>query len=212
MISAMILRRFLRAAAMAVLVAVSVPALGDDAKPPAPAREPYIAGQLLVATERMRDPRFRQTVIYMVNHNAQGAMGLVVNRRIGSGSLAKLLKAFGKDDDDAEGDIRLHYGGPVESGQGFVLHSTEYAGDGTVVVNEQFALSTEIGVLKDIATGKGPKLSLFALGYAGWAPGQLERELARDDWVTAPVDPDLVFSETPETTWEKAMNTAGVAL
>lgn len=207
-------RRILGAAVGAFAAVLAATHGGGAAEQPrTPSHAPYIAGQLLVATPKMGDPRFRHTVIYMVNHNAHGAMGLVVNRRIGKGPLAKLLKAFGMESDGVDGEILLHYGGPVQMGQGFVLHSTDYNGPGTTIVNNQFALSTEIKVLKDIARGKGPKRSLFVLGYAGWGPGQLEREMARDDWLTAPADADLVFSDAaPESTWEKAMQTAGIGL
>lgn len=208
------IRRLLGAAigAMAGLL-IATQGVGAGTQPDVPTHAPYIAGQLLVATAKMGDPRFHHAVIYMINHDAQGAMGLVVNHSLGKGPLAKLLKAFGADSKGVTGDILLHYGGPVEMGQGFVLHSTDYKAPGDLIVNSQFALSTGIKVLKDIGRGKGPKHSLFALGYAGWGPGQLERELARDDWLTAPADVDLVFSDAaPEATWEKAMQVAGIGL
>ena len=200
------------AVAVAALVSLSTPSLGGEEGVGAPKHTPFLAGQLLVATQKLGDPRFAHTVIYMVNHDAKGAMGLIVNRAYGTGPLDKLLKGFGVEDEDMAGTIRLHYGGPVDTGQGFILHSTNYEGPGTRVVNKEMALTTKLEVLKAIAKGEGPKRSLFALGYAGWGPGQLEAEIDRDDWVTAPADQDLIFSDDLESTWDRAIKMAGVAL
>ncbi len=206
-------RRIIGAAvAVAALVSLSAPSLGGDEGVAAPKRTPFLAGQLLVATQKLGDPRFAQTVIYMVNHDAKGAMGLIVNRAYGVGPLDKLLKGFGIEDEDVAGTIRLHYGGPVDTGHGFILHSADYEGPGTRVVNKEVAITTKLEVLKAIGKGEGPKRSLFALGYAGWGPGQLEGEIARDDWVTAPADQDLIFSDDLESTWDRAIKMAGVAL
>lgn len=200
------------AVAVAALVSLSTPSPGGEEGVVAPKHTPFLAGQLLVATQKLGDPRFAHTVIYMVDHDAKGAMGLIVNRAYGVGPLDKLLKGFGIEDEDLAGTIRLHYGGPVDTGQGFVLHSADYEGPGTRVVNKEMAITTKLEVLKAIAKGEGPKRSLFALGYAGWGPGQLEGEIARDDWVTAPADQDLIFSDDLESTWDRAIKMAGVAL
>ncbi len=200
------------AVAVAALVSLSTPSPGGEEGVVAPKHTPFLAGQLLVATQKLGDPRFAHTVIYMVDHDAKGAMGLIVNRAYGVGPLDKLLKGFGIEDEDLVGTIRLHYGGPVDTGQGFVLHSADYEGPGTRVVNKEMAITTKLEVLKAIAKGEGPKRSLFALGYAGWGPGQLEGEIARDDWVTAPADQDLIFSDDLESTWDRAIKMAGVAL
>ena len=206
-------RRIIGAAvAVAALVSLSAPSLGGEEGVVAPKHTPFLAGQLLVATRKLGDPRFAHTVIYMVDHDAKGAMGLIVNRAYGVGPLDKLLKGFGIEDGDVAGTIRLHYGGPVDTGQGFVLHSTDFEGPGTRVVNKEVAITTKLEVLKAIAKGEGPKRSLFALGYAGWGPGQLEGEIARDHWVTAPADESLIFSDDLESTWDRAIKKAGVAL
>ena len=206
-------RRIIGAAvAVAALVSLSAPSLGGEEGVVAPKHTPFLAGQLLVATRKLGDPRFAHTVIYMVDHDAKGAMGLIVNRAYGVGPLDKLLKGFGIEDEDVAGTIRLHYGGPVDTGHGFILHSTDFEGPGTRVVNKEMAITTKLEVLKAIAKGEGPKRSLFALGYAGWGPGQLEGEIARDDWVTAPADQDLIFSDDLESTWDRAIKMAGVAL
>ena len=173
---------------------------------------PYLAGRLLVATPKLGDPRFQETVIYMVRHNAEGALGLVINRSIGSGPMDKFLEGFGIDTEGAEGSIRIHYGGPVSPATAFVLHSPEYHGPGTIQVPDGLAMTTQLDVLKAIAEGKGPRQSLFVLGYSGWSAGQLEGELARDDWLTAPADDSLIFSDDLEGVWDKALAKAGIAL
>ena len=138
----------------------------------------YVTGQLLVASPTMGDPRFADTVIYMVNHDAGGAMGLVVNRAMGSGPLNKFLEGLNIDTEGVSGNIRLHYGGPVEPWRGFLLHTSDYIGPGTTLISKEMALTVKLNVLKEIGKGNGPRQSLLAFGYAGWAPGQLERELA----------------------------------
>ncbi len=171
-----------------------------------------IAGQLLVATPRMTDPRFSETVIYMIDHNATGAMGVVINRGLGEGQLKALLEAFGVETEKASGTVRLQYGGPVETGRGFVLHSTDYSGPSTKVVNGQIAISTGLDVLKAVGAGEGPREARFILGYAGWGPGQLESEMARNDWLTAPADSSLIFSDDLDAVWEEALASSGLSL
>lgn len=179
---------------------------------PARAEEHSLAGRLLVASPEMGDPRFVETVIYMVRHDATGAMGLVVNRPIGVGPISKLLEEFGEEAGGAEVDILLHYGGPVEGGMGFVLHSTDYFGEGTIVVDDGVALSANLDVLKAIDAGKGPKRRLFAIGYAGWGAGQLEAELAAQAWYVVPADERLIFDDSSEGKWQRAMAKRGVDL
>jgi putative transcriptional regulator len=167
-----------------------------------------LTGQFLVATDTLRDPRFARTVIYVVRHDANGAMGLVVNRPGRDIPLAPLLRKFGLDDRGVTGSVRAHYGGPVEIGQGFLLHTAEYATQGTERVAGDIAMTPAPGVLSalsDIARGAGPRKSLFAVGYAGWGPGQLEGEIERDAWITVPADPALLFDEDHVRKWDRAM-------
>ena len=164
-----------------------------------------LAGQLLVATSELNDPRFVRTVIYMVHHDAGGAMGLVVNRPLGNAPLAALLEGLGMEGNGAQGGIRLHYGGPVEPRRGFVLHTTDYASESTRVVKDGIALTVGTEILRALGTGTGPRLSLVALGYAGWAPGQLEGEIAAGSWVVVQSDEALVFDQDYEKKWERAM-------
>ncbi len=206
------LARFLLTGVALFLVLAVAPGQADETASPETRNSPYLAGQLLVASPKIGDPRFDHTVIYMVSHDKKGALGLVVNKSYGSGSMEKFLKGFNIEASDIEGEIRLHYGGPVETGAGFVLHTADYEGPGTRVVNSKMALTTEMSVLKAIAEGHGPRHSLFAFGYSGWGPGQLEGEIARGDWFSAPADEKLIFGEDLEAIWDRASGSAGLKL
>lgn len=165
-----------------------------------------LTGQLLVAKDELRDPRFSRSVIYVVRHHGTtGAMGLIVNRPIGEASLSELAEQAGLDNTGIKGKIRVHFGGPVEPGQGFVLHTADYKIEGTEVIEGGIAVTARSEILRAIGTGTGPRQSLFALGYAGWAPGQLEAEIKAGAWEIVPADKMLVFDEDAETKWERAM-------
>lgn len=172
----------------------------------------YLAGQLLVASPQIADPRFAETVIYIVSHDRNGAMGLVLNRSLGRGSLRAMVEGSGGIYNRLDIPVDLRSGGPVDRDRGFVLHGTDYTGPSTQVVGRGLALSTDTHVLSAIAEGHGPKQCLFIFGYAGWGPDQLERELARDDWFTATPDRKLMFTPDPRQMWPEAMKHAGVAL
>jgi putative transcriptional regulator len=196
----------LAAARAALLLALALASSGADAAravAPLPVAD-TLGGQLLVATAQLQDPRFVRAVVYLVRHDASGAMGLIINRRVGEMPLAALMQQLGLDASGAPGTIRIHYGGPVETGRGFVLHTPEYASQGTLVIPGGLAMTFEPGILRAIADGHGPRRFLFALGYAGWAPGQLENEIGRGDWITVPSDEALVFDEDYEKKWERA--------
>src|SRR5205085_101725 len=124
----------------------------------------------------LRDPRFVRTVIYVLRHDADGAMGLVVNRPLADMPAAEMLARFGIPDDKVSGTVRVHYGGPVEPGRGFVLHTADHMAAGSQMVADGVAFTGSPEMLKLIARGAGPRRSLLVLGYAGWAPGQLEGE------------------------------------
>ncbi len=179
---------------------------------PAQADELSLAGQLLVATKKIGDPRFAKTVIFMVSHDQKGAFGLVVNRVFGAGPMEEFLKGFDIDPGKIKGDIRLHYGGPVSPGVGFFLHTSDFKEDATTLVGSTMAMTTGTSVLKAIAEGHGPRNSLFALGYAGWSAGQLEGEIERGDWFSAPAREELIFGEDVEGIWDRASGAAGLKL
>jgi putative transcriptional regulator len=179
-------------------------------KEPANARAGYLTGQLLVAMPQMRDPRFARSVIYMCAHNADGAMGLVVNRRVGSITFDDLLQQLGIGPNKRNDEIRIHFGGPVEQGRGFVLHSADYQQSGTMRVDDGVALTATLDILKEMAAGGGPRRSLLALGYAGWGPGQLDAEIQANGWLQVPADEALVFDEDIDNKWERAIGKIGV--
>jgi putative transcriptional regulator len=174
--------------------------------------ESSLSGQLLVAMPQMADPRFARSVVYLCAHSADGAMGLVVNRLIDSLSLNSLLEQIGVEQAAGAGDMPIHFGGPVESSRGFVLHTTDYMQDSTLVIEDQIALTATIDVLKAIARGEGPRRKVLALGYAGWAPGQLDAEIQANGWLLVPADLDLVFGVDNESKWQRAIAKIGIDL
>ena len=173
-------------------------------------RDGYLTGQLLIAMPNMRDPRFARSVIYVCAHNADGAMGLVVNRLVGSVTFPDLLEQLSIEGGTASKEIRVHFGGPVESGRGFVLHSGDYRHDSTLQVDEEMALTATVDILTDIAQGRGPRRSLLALGYAGWGPGQLDSEFQANGWLSVAADETLIFDDDLDSKWERAIGKLGI--
>jgi putative transcriptional regulator len=170
----------------------------------------YLTGQLLVAMPQMRDPRFARSVIYMCAHSADGAMGLVVNRRVGSITFDDLLQQLNIGPNKRSDEIRIHFGGPVEQGRGFVLHSSDYLQSGSLQVDDQVALTATLDILKEMASGGGPRKSLLALGYAGWGPGQLDAEIQANGWLSVSSDEALVFDADLDHKWERAIGKIGI--
>ena len=148
-----------------------------------------------------------------MQHDREGATGLVINRVLGAGPLDRVLEGLGlAPDARSKRELRVHYGGPVEPSRAFVLHSPDYRAEDTVVVSKLAALTVSPDILEDIAAGKGPARSLFALGYAGWAPGQLESELAAGAWFVVEPDEQLVFDQDTATKWQRAFERRGIEL
>lgn len=176
----------------------------------------YLDGQLLVAMPIMTDKRFARSVIYMCAHSAEGAMGLIINQRAPHISFSELLDQLsieggnGEDKPDLA-DIDVHVGGPVETGRGFVLHSSDYyVAESTLPIDEGVSLTATIDILKAIAGGKGPGRAILALGYAGWRPGQLENEIQANGWLHCPADLDLLFDRDLDQKYERAMSKIGI--
>ena len=186
--------------AAALLAAVLLAPVAAD--PPATGS---LTGQLLIASPDIGDPRFAHAVILMVKHDKEGAFGIIINRPFAEKSIASLLEGPGEDVSGIEGTLRIFAGGPVQPDIGFVVHSAEYRRDDTIAVDEHVAMTASRQILRDIGHHRGPVKSLFALGYAGWGPGQLENELARHDWFTAPEEPKLIFDDDRANLWEDAM-------
>ena len=174
------------------------------------AQDNHLTGTLLVAMPTMSDERFARSVIYVCAHSNDGAMGLVVNNVSSELDFSHIVDQLGIE---AKGDaerIPVHLGGPVESGRGFVLHTPDYVHDSTLVIDEDFALTATVDVLQAIAGGEGPDRLLFALGYAGWAPGQLDGEIQQNGWLVVPADQEIVFAGEPGSKWQRALASLGV--
>ena len=169
------------------------------------ASETSLTGQVLIAMPQMGDSRFAQSVIYVCAHTNEGAMGIVVNSPLESPSFSDLLKQLKVDPVPPARSIRLCRGGPVENARGFVLHTSDWTGDGSLRVDEGLALTASLDILKAIATGGGPEQGLLALGYAGWGPGQLDHEMQQNAWLSAPADLGLIFDGEHGTKWRRAL-------
>ena len=170
----------------------------------------YLTGSLLISMPQMLDDRFTRSVVYICAHTSDGAMGLIINKIVESVSFPELLDQLNIDTSATNKGIRVHFGGPVETGRGFVLHSADYVQDATLVIDDSVALTATVDILKSIAEGDGPDKSILALGYAGWAPGQLDQEIQANGWLSVPADNDLVFGVDPDTKWEKSMGKIGI--
>ena len=173
-----------------------------------------LTGHLLIAMPQMQDPRFARTVIYLCAHGSEGAMGLVVNKFLDDPpvTLSKLMNQLGIDAEGLKADPRVHRGGPVEEGRGFVLHSADYTEEATLVVGDNVALTATLDILRAIGRGEGPKRSLLALGYAGWGPGQLDAEMQANGWLHVDADEGLVFDPNSKDKWQQALAKIGVDL
>jgi len=153
----------------------------------------------------MRDPLFRRSVAFVCQHSEEGAMGLLINR-LSEYRLGDVLAQMNLQSEISKvSEAPVLIGGPVQPELGFVIHSAEYRRAGTMDVDGRIAMTASRQVLQDIGHKQGPEKSLFALGYAGWGPGQLEGELARHDWFSTPEQPNLVFDDDRDKLWEEAM-------
>ncbi|MGZ8444642.1 MAG: YqgE/AlgH family protein, partial [Candidatus Binatia bacterium] len=160
----------------------------------------------------MKDPRFAESIIYLVKHDDTGALGLVVNKPVAKVPFDELLKGFGIDTKGAKGEIVVHYGGPVNRYQGFVLHSDDWVLDSSTKVKDGVAMTADAKMVQALADGKGPRQALLIMGYAGWAAGQLEMELNANSWFAIGADKSLVFGNEPEKKWRRAMDKRQIPL
>ncbi len=163
-----------------------------------------LTGQLLVAMPALEDPRFSRSVIYLCAHTQEGAMGLVLNRPLASPAFDDLLRQLDVLPAPPVRRIALCDGGPVDGARGFVLHTADWSGDGSLQVDDSVALTASLDVLKAIASGDGPKKGLLALGYASWDAGQLDDEIKANAWLSVPASLDLVFDGDHSTKWHRA--------
>ena len=169
-----------------------------------------LTGKILVSMPFLSDPRFLHTVIYVCGHDAQGAMGLIVNKGLPAVTFEELLAQMEVDISIIEVKIPIHYGGPVEIGRGFVLHSSDYMSESTVVIDNGFSMTATLDILRAIATNEGPHDTLLALGYVGWSAGQLEQEVQENGWLTIDANPALIFGSDLDNKWREALATLGI--
>ena len=173
---------------------------------PGPSEEGWLGGQILIAMPSMEDPRFARSVICLCAHSPEGAMGIVLNRTIENLTFDDLLKQLEVTPIPPQRRIRLHAGGPVEGGRGFVLHTEDWSSEGSLNIEGGFALTASVDILKAIAGGEGPRQGLLALGYAGWGPGQLESEIAGNAWLSVSPDEAILFTEEDQDAkWRRAL-------
>ena len=165
----------------------------------------FLTGQVLIAMTTLTDPRFAQSVILMCAHTPDGAMGIVVNRPLAEPRFEDLLRQLDVEPAPPARMIRLHAGGPVDNGRGFVLHTADWTAEDSLKVDDRLVLTASMDILKAIAGGGGPRACFLALGYAGWGPGQLDEEIQENSWLSAPADEELVFDGDHDTKWRRAM-------
>lgn len=174
-----------------------------------------LSGKLLIAMPGTGDPRFDRSVIFLCAHSADGALGLIVNKPATEIRFSDLLEQLSIEVENASDSgvapPAIYFGGPVENGRGFVLHSRDYdTNSSTLAVDETFGMTATLDVLEDIARGRGPRDSLLALGYSGWGPGQLEGELRANGWLVADASREIVFSRDSGGKWEAGLRALGI--
>lgn len=181
--------------------------------------EHFLDGRFLIAMPGVGDSRFERAVIFVCAHSDEGAMGIVINRQATDVEFSSLLidlDVLPKEGTDCAGtdinNMLVHQGGPVETGRGFVLHSPDfYVENATLPVDESVCLTATLDVLRAIAAGRGPDQALLALGYAGWAPGQLESEIQANGWLVCEADAAILFDDEVATKYDRALAKLGVA-
>lgn len=170
-----------------------------------------LTGKLLIAMPGMGDPRFARSVVFLCEHSAEATMGLIVNKPAPEVSVADLMAQLEIDMPGARPGLRVHFGGPVETGRGFVLHTRDYAANSaTLEVTPEIGMTATLDILEDIAAGGGPEKAILALGYAGWGPGQLESEMRENGWLTCDATPEIVFHPDDHEKWQMALGSLGV--
>lgn len=165
----------------------------------------WLTGQLLLAMPNLRDARFTQSVIFICAHNAEGAMGLILNRLVRKPRFEELLHQLGVEPHPPQRTMPISLGGPIDEHRGFVLHSTDWAGDGSLDIDGTHSLSASLEVLQAFAGGAGPAQARLLLGYAGWGSGQLEEEIQNNSWLTAPPDDEILYGTAYQTKWQRAL-------
>ncbi len=170
----------------------------------------YLTGQCLVAMPGMEDSRFDHAVVYLCAHSEEGAMGLVLNRELPDMPISRLMEQLNIPLTPACAEVPVHFGGPVEPGRGFVLHSADFMSDSSMLVDSRRALTATLDILRAVAEGRGPRQFLMALGYSGWGSGQLDAELRQNAWLVVPADDALLFGKDSGKKWQAAIAKLGI--
>jgi putative transcriptional regulator len=171
----------------------------------------FLEGKLLIAMPGMTDPHFEKSVIFMCAHSSEGAMGIMINKPVAGLSFHDLMEKLDLNVKPDTPDFPILYGGPVETGRGFVLHSGDYeSSEATLPVSEDISLTATLDILRAMADGRGPQHAIFALGYAGWTAGQIEDEIRRNGWIHCDCDPELLFDAELDTKWSAALRKLGI--
>ncbi len=170
-----------------------------------------LEGKLLIAMPGMGDPRFDRSVVFLCSHDDEGAMGLIINKPSAEVTFAALMEQLKLTTADRLPEIPIYFGGPVEMGRGFILHSrAEYQNASTLAIDEHVGMTATLDILEDLALGQGPSRAMLALGYSGWGPGQLESEILENGWLSCDATPDLVFTDDNDGKWAAALKSMGV--
>ena len=169
-----------------------------------------LTGQIIVSMPSLEDERFYKTVIYICAHSSEGSMGIIINKKIDYDLYPDLLQQLGIDKPLNNKKLFIRYGGPVESGRGFVLHSDDMMRKETLNIDKGVALTSTAEFFDDLSKGKGPKNCILALGYAGWQPGQLESEIMRNSWMSLSVDNSFLFDDEVSRKWSQAYKLMGI--
>jgi putative transcriptional regulator len=171
----------------------------------------FLEGKLLIAMPGMADPHFEKSVIFMCAHSSEGAMGIMINKPVAGLSFHDLMEKLDLRVGAETPNFPILYGGPVETGRGFVLHSGDYeSSEATLPVSEDISLTATLDILRAMAEGRGPQHAIFALGYAGWTAGQIEDEIRRNGWIHCDCDPELLFEAELDDKWSAALRKLGI--
>lgn len=170
----------------------------------------FLTGYLLLAMPSMHDPRFEQSLIYICGHDTKGAMGIIINKHMGALTLRTLLTHIHLPIETVKKDLPIHFGGPVDTARGFVLHTNDFLHPDSVTLKNNLSLTSTVDMLRNIAEGNGPKRSIVAMGYAGWGPGQLDEEMQNNDWIHLPANDSLLFETPTNRKWMLALETLGI--
>ncbi len=171
----------------------------------------YFTGKLLIATPLLNGSCFEKSVVYLCAHNDTGAMGILVNLTLNNMKYSDLLKEVGIRNSEIHcSELPIYFGGPVEAGKGFILHTNDYHSFNTQLIKDNISLTSTVDILKDMAVGRGPNKKIIALGCAGWGPGQIEKEIKENAWITISANENLVFGENNKYKWQQAIDSLGI--